>query len=92
MLFLNDLPDNSLMHLGRNDCNVRAYCKFGKSDIAKINLFFILDQKPRKFLNKTKGRHFKQDFCMSYTGRIILVYCFHICDMQQDMKIYKYVV
>ena len=29
---------------------------------------------------------------MSYTGRIILVYYFPICDMQQDMKIYNYVV
>ena len=47
ILFLNDFPDNSLMHLGRNDCNFRAYCKFGKSEVAKINLF-ILDLKPRK--------------------------------------------
>ena len=39
ILFLNDFPDNSLMHLGRNDCNFRAYCKFRKSEIAKINLF-----------------------------------------------------
>ena len=75
ILFLNDFPDNSLMHLGRNDCNFRAYCKFGKSELAKINLF-ILDTKPRKILNKAKERHFKQDFCMSYTGRIILVYFF----------------
>ena len=80
------------MYLCRNDCNFRAYCKFGKSDFAKINLFFILDPEPRKFLNKAKGRHFKQDFYMSYTERIILVYFFHICDMQQDMKIYNYVV
>ena len=34
ILFLNDFPDNSLMRL-----NFRAYCKFGKSEIAKINLF-----------------------------------------------------
>ena len=73
ILFLNDFPDNSLMHLGRNDCNFRAYCKFGKSEIAKINLFHF-GPKRRKFLNKAKERHFKQDFCMSYTGRIILVY------------------
>ena len=39
ILFLNNFPDNSLMHLGRNDCNFRTYCKFGKSEIAKINLF-----------------------------------------------------
>ena len=39
ILFLNDFPDNSLMHLGRNDRNFRAYCKFRKSEIAKINLF-----------------------------------------------------
>ena len=39
ILFLNNFSDNSLMHLGRNDCNFRAYCKFGKSEIAKINLF-----------------------------------------------------
>ena len=39
ILFLNDFPDNSLMHLVKNDCNIRAYCKFGKSEIAKINLF-----------------------------------------------------
>ena len=75
ILFLNDFPDNSLMHLGRNDCNFCAYCKFGKSEIAKINIF-ILDPKPRRILNKAKERHFKQDFCMSYTGRIILVYFF----------------
>ena len=39
ILFLNIFSDNSLMHLGRNDCNFRAYSKFGKSEIAKINLF-----------------------------------------------------
>ena len=72
ILFLNDFPDNSLMHPGRNDCNFRAYCKFGKSEIARINLF-ILDPKPRKILNKEKER---QDFCISYTGRIILIYFF----------------
>ena len=39
ILFLNDFPDNSLMHLDRNECNFRAYRMFGKSEIAKINLF-----------------------------------------------------
>ena len=38
ILFLNDFPGNSLMHLGRNDCNFHAYCKFGKSEIVEINL------------------------------------------------------
>ena len=38
ILFLNDFPDNSLMYLWRNDCNFRAYCKLGNSEIAKINL------------------------------------------------------
>ena len=75
ILFLNDFPDNSLMHLGRNDCNFRAYCTFGKSEITKINLFHF-GPKTAKSLNKAKERHFKQDFCMSYTGRIILVYFF----------------
>ena len=39
ILFLNDFRKNSLMHFGRNDCNFRAYCKFGKSEIAKIFIF-----------------------------------------------------
>ena len=51
ILFLND---NSLMHLGRNDCNFRAYCKFGKSDIAKINLFHF-GPKTAKNLKKSEG-------------------------------------
>ena len=79
------------MHLGRNDCNFRAYSKFGKSEIAKINLFHF-GPKTAKKIYKAKERHFKQDFCMPYTGRIILVYFFHICDMQHDTKIYNYVV
>ena len=29
ILFLNDFSDNSLMHLGRNDCNFRTNCNFG---------------------------------------------------------------
>ena len=75
IFFLNDFPANFFMLLGRNDCNFRAYCKFGKSEIAKINLFHF-GPKTAKILNKSKERHFKQDFCMSYTGRIILVYFF----------------
>ena len=75
ILFLNHFPDNSLMHLGRSDCNFRAYCKFGKSEIAKINLFHF-GPKTAKIFIKSKERQFKQDFCMSYTGRIILVYFF----------------
>ena len=71
ILFLND---NSLMHLGRNDCNFRAYCKFGKSEIAKINLFHFGPKTAKNLKKKAKERHYKQDFCMSYTGRIILVY------------------
>ena len=39
ILFLSDIPNKSLMHLGRNDFNFRAYCKFGKSETAKINIF-----------------------------------------------------
>ena len=34
-LFLIDFPDNSLMHVGRNDFHFRAYCRLGKSEIAK---------------------------------------------------------
>ena len=49
ILFLNDFPDNSLMHLGRNDCNFRAYCKFGKSKIAKINLFHFGPKTAKSF-------------------------------------------
>ena len=41
ILFLNAFPDNSLMRLGRNNCNFRAYCKFGKSEIAKIFFSFL---------------------------------------------------
>ena len=67
ILILNDFPDNSLMHLGRNDYYFRAYCKFGKSEIAKINLF-ILDPKPRKFFNKVKERHFSRIFACHILG------------------------
>ena len=49
ILFLNDFPDNSSMHLGRNDCNFRAYCKFGKSEIAKINLFHFGPKTAKNF-------------------------------------------
>ena len=75
ILFLNDFPDNSLMHPGRNGCNFRAYCKFGKSEIVKIYLFHFGPKTAENF-KKAKERHFKQGFCMSYTGRIILVYFF----------------
>ena len=71
ILFLNNFPDNSLMHLGRNDYNFRAYCKFGKSVIAKIakkKSFFIFDPKPRNILNKAKEGHFKQDFACHILG------------------------
>ena len=54
ILFLNDFPDNSLMQLGRNDCNFRAYCKFGKSEIAKINLFQFEPKTAKIFKNKAK--------------------------------------
>ena len=49
ILFLYDFSDNSLMHLGRNDCNFRAYCKFGKSEIAKINVFHFGPKTAKKF-------------------------------------------
>ena len=39
ILFLNDFLNNSLLHPSRNNFNFRAYCKFGKSEIAKINIF-----------------------------------------------------
>ena len=53
----------------------------------KYFFFSFWTQNRENFEIKAKGRHLKQDFCMSYTGRIILVYFFHICDMQQVMKI-----
>ena len=59
---------------------------------SRKQIFFILDPKPRKNFNKAKERLFKQDFCMAYTERIILLYFFHICGMQHDMIIYNYVV
>ena len=34
-LFLNDFPDNSSMHVGKNDFYFRAYCRLGKSEITK---------------------------------------------------------
>ena len=49
ILFLNDFPDNFFIHLGRNDCNFRAYCKFGKSEIAKINLFHFGPKTAKNF-------------------------------------------
>ena len=49
ILLLNDFPDNFLMHLGRNDCNFRAYCKLGKSEIAKINLVHFGPKTAKKF-------------------------------------------
>ena len=79
-MFLNAFPDNSLMRLGRNDCNFRAYCKFGKSEIANFFFFSFLTKNRENFEIKRRD------------GRIILVYYFHICDMQQDWKIYNYVV
>ena len=34
-LFLNDFPDNSLMHVGKNGFQFRAHCRLGKSEITK---------------------------------------------------------
>ena len=70
-----------------------AHIASSENQKSQKKIFFILDPKPRKFLNKAKERHFKQDFFMSYTGRIILVYLYiYICDMQHDMIIYNYMV
>ena len=49
ILFLNDFPDNFLIYLWRNDCNFRAYCKLGKSEIAKINLVNFGPKTSKKF-------------------------------------------
>ena len=49
ILFLNDFPDNFFMHLGRNYCNFSAYCKLGKSEIAKINLVHFGPKTAKKF-------------------------------------------
>ena len=38
VLFPKYFPVNTLMHLGTNDFNFRAYCRLGKSEIAKINV------------------------------------------------------
>ena len=53
-----------------DDYNFRAYCRLGKSEIAKINVF-ILDPKPQKNLNKTKKRQNWQACCMPDNGRYI---------------------
>ena len=57
ILFLNDFPDNSMMHLGRNDCDFRAYCKFEKSEIATI-FFFHFGPKTAKILKYSEGTTF----------------------------------
>ena len=39
LLFPNDFPVNILTHLCLNDFNFRVYCRLGKSEIAKTNVF-----------------------------------------------------
>ena len=91
-MFLNDFPDNSLMHLGRNDCNFRVYCEFGKSEIAKINLFHF-EPKTAKMLNEAERRNdiLSRIFACHILGELSY-YIFHICDMQHDKIIYNYMV
>ena len=61
LLFSNDFSVNTLTHLSTKDFICRAYCKLGKSEIAKINVF-ILDTKPRKFEIKRKKDKNEQGF------------------------------
>ena len=91
ILFLDDFPDNSLMHLGRNDCNFRAYCKFGKSEIAKIFFFSFWTKNRENFEIK------RTDDILSWILHVIYwedypSIFFSYIDMQQNMKIYNYVV
>ena len=52
VLFPKDFPVNTLTHLCTNDFNFCAYCRLGKSDIAKINVFhFGLKTKVKKRQN-----------------------------------------
>ena len=39
VLFPTVFLENTLTHLCTNDFNFCAYCRFGKSEIAKINVF-----------------------------------------------------
>ena len=65
ILFLND---NSLMHLGRNDCNFRAYCKFGKSEIAKINLFHFGPKTAKNLKKKRRNDIISRIFACHILG------------------------
>ena len=55
VLFPNDFPVNALTHLCTKDFNFRAYCRWGKSEIAKINVFHF-GPKTAKIRNKAKKR------------------------------------
>ena len=45
VLFPNDFPVNTLTHLCTKDFKFCAYCRLGKSEIAKINVFSFWTQK-----------------------------------------------
>ena len=87
VLFPNDFPVNTLTHLCMNDFNFCAYCRLGKSEIAKINVFH-LDPKPRKFEKKQRNDKISRFVACQIMG----VSNIHIIDKQTDTKIYKYVV
>ena len=53
VLFPKYFPENILMHLCTNDFNFREYCRLGKSEIAKINVFNC-GPKTVKIRNKAK--------------------------------------
>ena len=78
------------MHLGRNDCNFRAYCKFGKSEIAKIFFFSFGTQNRENFEIKRRDDILSKMHVIYWADYPSIF--FHICDMQQVMKIYNYVV
>ena len=42
VLFPNDSPVNTLTHLCTKDFNFCAYCRLGKSEIVKINVFHFV--------------------------------------------------
>ena len=65
-----------------------------KNQKSQNKSFSLWTQNPRKFeKKKAKEGQNQQVYCMSHIGKIILVYiCIHISDMQNDLKIYKYVV
>ena len=68
ILFPNVFLDNSMIQLGRNDCNFSAFCKFGKSEIAKINLFHFGTKTTKIFKIKRRNDILSRNFACHILG------------------------